>query len=830
MTPTSGIAARRARGGTIGGTAGEPGREPLREPRHDAPACVHCGLPVPPARTADGLREFCCAGCETAHAIIHDSGLDAYYAFGDRRDTPVASSGRAYEEFDHPAFATLYVRDRSDGLAEVDLYLEHVHCASCVWLVERVSLTLPGVHRAELDVGRSRVRVVWDRNVTTLSSVARVLDSLGYPPHPFRGVRAEAERRAEDRAALIRIGVAGAIAGNVMMIAFAIYAGWFGGIEPEFDRYFRWWSFALTTPAILGPGRVFFRSAWGAVRQRSLHMDVPIALALAAGFVHGAVNTMRDAGPVYFDGVVTLIFLLLVGRFFQQRAQRAAVDATELMTALAPSTARVVKDGTIREVPAAALLPGWLVDVRAGDTIPADGVVESGESLVNVSLLTGEARPVAAADGTSVFAGTVNVGAPLRVRVTGAGETSRLGAILRDLEASARRRPPIVQLADRMAGGFVAVVLLLAAATAALWWLRDPARATDNAIAMLIVTCPCALALATPLAVTSAIGQAAKRGILIRGGDALEVLAGTGTIVLDKTGTVTEGRLDVVAWTGRDAVRPLVVALERHSRHPVADALARAWDCGPLPAATDVHEVLGGGISGTVGSHRVAVGSAAYVRDHLDDPRAALPAGADGATLAFVAVDGAVAGVASLADPLRPDARAAVDALRRRGWRVELLSGDTHGAVRRAASLLDIAEPSARGGATPESKRAHVEAARERGPVLMVGDGVNDAAAMAAATVGIGVHGGAEACLATADIFTARPGLAPLVDLVTGARKTMRLIRLGIGVSLAYNVAGAALALTGVIDPLIAAVIMPASSVSVVILAWRGRTFARAAA
>jgi len=793
--------------------------------------CAHCGLPVPGDRRADAdAARFCCAGCETAYAIIHEHGLDGYYSFAERREGRVLSSGRVFEEFDHATFASLYVRTRGDGLSEVELYLENVHCASCVWLVERVPFAIPGVMSAELDVGRARARIVWDRSRTPLSQVARFLDSLGYVPHPFRGARAERERRAEDRAALVRIGVAGAISGNVMMIALAIYAGWFGGIDHAFERYFRWWSFALTTPAILWPGRVFFRSALGALRNRALHMDVPIALALGAGYLHGAINTVRDAGPIYFDGVATLIFLLLVGRFLQQRAQRAAVDAAELLSSLAPATARIVRNGTVHDVPAEAVLPGWTMDARAGDTIAADGVVTSGVSAVDLSLLTGESRPAPVEPGTKVFAGTVNVSAPLRILVTETAEASRLGQLLRQVEESARRRSPVVRLADRLAGSFIAAVLALAAVTAIVWMVRDPSRAMDNAIAMLVVTCPCALALATPLAVTGAIGRAARRGILIRGGDALETLAGRGTLILDKTGTVTEGRLEVASWSGSDATKPLILALERHSRHPIADAFARAWPVAEHLEATDVRETIGGGIAATVAARRVAIGNASFARTHLVNPDAVVARVGDPRSRLFVVVDGAFAGTATIGDPVRPEAPRAVDALRRAGWRIEILSGDEDGVVKQAAKVLGVSGADARGDRTPEAKREHVLAALARGPVVMVGDGVNDAAAMAAATVGVGVHGGAEACLATADVFLARTGLEPLVELVSGARHTMTLIRVGIGVSVAYNVIGAALAFTGVINPLIAAVMMPVSSLTVVLIAWQGRTFSRRAA
>ncbi|HVZ76774.1 MAG TPA: heavy metal translocating P-type ATPase metal-binding domain-containing protein, partial [Gemmatimonadaceae bacterium] len=290
-----------------------------------AVTCAHCGLDVP-----DGLveqeapRQFCCTGCRTAWSILHEHGLDQYYRFPERRAERVRATGRGYEEFDHPTFRDLYVEPLPNGLAQVALYLEGVHCGSCVWLVERTPLVVPGVLGAELDIRRSLARVVWDPATVPLSQVARALDSLGYPPHPFRGAARDALRRREDRLMLARLGVAGAIAGNVMLAAFALYSGWLGGMEHEYERFFRWISLALVTPALTWPGLVFLRGAWSALRTRTLNMDVPIALGLLAGYAQGAYNTIRDSGPIYFDGLATLIFALLVGRYVQQRGQRAA--------------------------------------------------------------------------------------------------------------------------------------------------------------------------------------------------------------------------------------------------------------------------------------------------------------------------------------------------------------------------------------------------------------------------------------------------------------------------------------------------------------------------
>ncbi len=788
--------------------------------------CVHCSLPVPAALVqADDTPSFCCGGCATAYAIIHDGGLDRYYDLPEKRLVAVAPSGRRFEEFDHPAFHELYVRARADGTVDTELYLDGVHCASCVWLVERVPLLVPGVIRAELEVGRALARIAWNPANTSLSAIARFLDTLGYRPHPFRAQRVEAMRRLEDRAALLRIGVAGALAGNVMMLAVALYSGWFAGMEPAFVRYFRWLSLLLTAPVLLWPGRVFFQGALASFRTRRLHMDLPIAIALGAGFIRGVANTMSDTGPIYFDGVAMLVFLLLVGRFLQQRAQRAATDATSLLHGLTPSVARLIDGDAIREVPAEALLPGVTVEVRAGETFPADGVVTDGTSQVDLSLLTGESRPVGAAPGIKAWAGTINLAAALRIEVTQAGEESRVGRLVREVAAGAGRRARIVLLADKIAGWFVAAVLLLALGTWWYWRGVSPDAALDNAIALLIVTCPCALALATPLAVTVSIGRAARQGILIRGGDALEALARPGTMYLDKTGTITEGKFRLTSWTGAESVQPLVAALERHSSHPVASGFLAAWPSVEAPLASGVRQTLGGGIEGRVAGHDVVVGSPAFVRKRAtgSPPVGAAASAAD--TPVWVGVGGTVVAAATFGDPIRPEAHGIIARLQRRGWSVRLLSGDAAGVAGAVAGEVGIASDRWQGEVSPEGKLEAVAHAAGIGPVVMVGDGVNDAAAMARATVGVAVRGGAEASLAVADVYLSRPGLDALAQLVEGAERTLGVIRRNVALSLVYNVVGAGLAMGGWINPLVAAFLMPASSITVVLASWRSRTF-----
>lgn len=791
--------------------------------------CAHCGLEASggDARTQAGVT-YCCVGCETAASIIRQSGLGGFYALPERRATRVRASGRSYAEFDHAAFVAAHVRQATDQLSEVTFYLEGVHCASCVWLVERVPMIVPGTVRAELDVTRGVARLAWDPSQVALSAVAQALDQLGYPPHPFRGLRADEVRKAEERRMLTRIGVAAAIAGNVMTIALALYGGVFSGMEREFERYFRWLSFVLVTPAILWPGRVFFTSAWQSLKNKRLHMDVPIALALAVGYVQGAVNTLRDGGPIYFDAVGTLIFLLLVGRYLQHRAQRGAADSAALLGAMAPVTARLVDGETVKEVPTEAILPGMLLEVRPGDTLAADGVVERGGSALDLALLTGESRPVSIHEGEKVFAGTVNLSAPLRVRVEEAGITSRLGRLLRDVEDGARERPPVVLLADRIAGHFIAVILVLALVTAGLWWTTDAYFAIDSAIALLVVTCPCALAIATPLAFTVAVGRAATRGILIKGAHSLETLTGRGTIFVDKTGTLTEGRMSLETYDGPGDLRAAVLALEKTSRHPVASAFAAAWCDLPALEPDGVEETLGAGLEGVVAGQRLVIGRPEWVLSRatvVSEAIRSLPPLEARLSPVLIALDGIVVARAGFGDPLRPGAERLIGELAAAGWEVRLLSGDAPSVVLAVAQTLGIPAAHAEGGASPERKRAAVAGARERGAVIMVGDGVNDAAAIAAATVGIAVRGGAEASMAAADVYLARGGVEALPELMAGARRTSNVIHRNMLVALGYNAIGVTMAMMGIIDPLFAAVLMPLGSVTVILATWRARTF-----
>ena len=784
-------------------------------------ACTHCGLPVPAGRASD----YCCDGCEVVHAVIAEHGLERYYALRDDAQ-PARTTSASYAELDDPAFQRVHVDTTSDGASHAALYLEDLRCTACVWLVEATPRCIPGVREVRVDLGRARADVWWDPGATSLARVAHHLDRIGHVVHPYRGADREAHRRREDRTLLIKLGIAGAAMGNLMLLAIALYAGLFGGMAAADTAFFRCASMVVAVPALGYAATPMFRTALGALRAGRLHLDLPLSIGILAGLGWGSANVIRGVGEIYFDSLSMLVFLLLVSRWIVLRHQRRASSAAEMLLALTPSRARrIASDGTISEVSIETIAVGDRLAVRAGETIPIDGMIAVGSSAIDAGLLTGESRPVDVRVGDRVHAGTVNVAGPLELVAIAVGEDTRVGALVAKITALATRRAPIERLVDRIAGKFVSVVTIAAAIVFAAWALVSPALGAEHAMALLIVTCPCALALATPLAVTVALGRAARGGILVKGADALERLATPGTLFVDKTGTLTEGRLAIATWLGDLDARPLAAAVEAGSAHPIARAFGDASDL----KATEVREELGHGISGVVGGRRVLVGAPAWIRPrctrHQDVDRWIAEIANRGETPIAIAVGERIVAVAGLADPLRGDAKSALERLARLGWQIALLSGDDPRVVARIGEELGLDPARCAGGISPERKLARVEAARASGPVVMVGDGVNDAAAIAAATCGIAVSGAAEVAIEAADVYLRSPSIEAIAATAEGAIATLATIKRSLRISLAYNLTAGTLAALGVIHPLLAALLMPASSLTVLASSLRSRAF-----
>jgi len=800
--------------------------------------CDHCKLIVPAGLVEPGAEfQFCCNGCKSVWNVLHGAGLDGYYSVRDAIDPDaqaVSSTQGTYEELDDPAFQATCVENLPGGYAQAELLLEGMHCAACVWLVERLPKVLDGVVESRANIRRRTTIVRYQPDRVKLSAIARGFDRLGYAAHPARGAAARAARVHEDRRFLIRVGAAGAIAGNVMLLAIALHGGALDGMSDVWKSTFRWYSMALGLLSLAWPGRVFFVGAIAALRTKVAHLDVPIALALAVGGIWGAYNTIAGRGEIYFDSLSVLVFFLLVGRWIQHRQQRNASDHVELMLTLTPTSAvRINDDGSKDRVPIEAVEVGMLVEVLAGGSLPADGRIEFGQTNLDTALITGESRPVPAKVGDEVLAGATNLRSPIHVRVSAVGDSTRVGRLMRLVASASADKAPIVQFADRIAARFVLIVIGLALITLIYWAsVEGIASGIEYATALLIVTCPCALGLATPMAMSIAMGRAAKAGILVKSAAAIESMSKPGCMILDKTGTITQGKTRVVRTIEDPELLSMAGAIEQHSNHPLARAIVEAAELErgsqPLQNATEIEQTIGEGISGVVDQQRVHIGSPAYIESqHMLDPetRAAIESViSDGLSPIVIWARSNSTdrlGVLGIGDPVRDEASDSVRWLAEAGWDLSLCSGDHPQIVEAVAKSVGISDAS--GGVAPEAKAQRVRDLQTTAhrPVVMVGDGVNDAAALASAEVGIAVQGGAEASLEAADIYLTTPGVAPLVALASLGSHTMRTIRMSLIFSIAYNALMAGLAMSGMINALIAAVIMPISSLTVVAMSTR---------
>lgn len=765
--------------------------------------------------------------------MIRGWGLEEFYELQDAPSQQAA--GGAADSFDDLDDARLLGRsaplaldtDSDRPLLRSTLAITGLHCAACVWLIERAPQRTPGWQAATINMHSRSIEVVFDPTSTRLSEIARILYRLGYEVAPLSDSQEANESLGADRRLLIDVALAAFCAANAMWIAVALYAGQFSGIAANHAQFLRFAGVALGAAAVIFPGRVFFRSAWASIATRTPHMDLPVALGLSAGLAASLYALFDPSREVYFDSIACLVFFLLTGRWLQLRQQRRAGETVTALVRMSPAIAtRVDEHGNHARVAVDELLVGELIQIQPGESIPVDGQVVEGKSTVDRSLLTGESFPVDVEPGSAVEAGTENIQASLVVRVTARGDETRLAAIKTAIVDAAETRTPIVQLANRIGAWFVVVVIILAMVTVTVWWNIDASRALGNAVALLIVACPCALALATPLAIAVGIGRLAKREVLVRSGDCLERLSRPGTIFFDKTGTLTEGQMRVACWLGSAEILNEVAAIEAEIHHPIAHAIVEyARTSGNQPTgeravATDVRQQVGRGVTGTIGGHHFEIGSLKLLESDnaaTSSEREQQIAEVVDAGLSPVVVirDGICVAVLGLMDPLRSNANELIAALRDRGWRVAILSGDHQPAVDRVAAQLGVEDQHARGELSPEDKLAAIRAASTDGPVLMVGDGVNDAAALAAADVGIAVRGGARASLAAAPVVIGHGRLQGVLELTSGAARTRRTIIRNFAISISYNIVAVVLAMSGLITPLIAALLMPLSSLTV---------------
>jgi Cu2+-exporting ATPase len=720
---------------------------------------------------------------------------------------------------------TAFVRRDADGLCYLDLMAENIHCADCIRKIEGRLLSLPGVSAARVNLSLRRIAVAWREGEVAPLALVEAVTQLGYPVAPFDPGLLDERTRAADRELLRCLGVAGFAAGNVMLLSVSVWAGNAADMDPATRDLFHWISALIALPAVAYAGRPFFRSAWAALKSRALNMDVPISLGILLASGMSLVETMHGATHAYFDAAVSLLFFLLCGRYLDRQARAKARSAAEHLLVLTAVAATVIEpDGRRRAVPVRELRPGMRVAAAAGDRIPGDGRVVAGRSELDNSLLTGETMPVAAGPGDKAYAGALNLTAPLEIEVAAAGEDTFLAGIARLMSAAEQGRARYVRLADRIARLYAPVVHLLAGATFLGWLVLSNIGlrgALMTAVAVLIITCPCALALAVPVVQVVATGLLLRRGVLVKSADALEKLASVDTVVFDKTGTLTEGRpLLVDGATIPPARLQLAAALAGASRHPLAQALAAA--AGPsVPHASDIREFPGAGLSGRVGGRWVKLGSRRFCG--LADAPAD-----DGRMEIWLTAEGEAPQRFAFADRPRADAAEVVAGLKRQGYRLALLSGDRPAVVARIAEALGIEDWQA--GCLPQDKVAVLEALAKSGAkVLMVGDGLNDAPALAAGFVSMSPASAAAVSQTAADLLFQGARLAPVALALGVSRRAARLVKQNFALAVAYNLGAVPIAIAGLATPLIAAAAMSSSSLLVTANALRLRRLARRA-
>jgi Cu2+-exporting ATPase len=789
--------------------------------------CYHCALPVPAgqrwrATVLEQTRDFCCPGCQAVAEAIVANGLAPFYQHrSDASQNPRALPAQPPDElalFDREDVQRPFVRELDDG-REITLMVEGISCAACGWLIEKHLRALPEVREARLNLSSQRLHLRWHAEALPLSQVLGGLRRIGYAAWPWQADQASERLAADNRRALRQLGVAGLLWFQAMMATMATWPEFNLDLSPQLHTILRWVAMLLTTPIVFYSCRPFFLGAARDLRRRQLGMDVSVALAIGGAYGAGLWTSRTGQGELYFDAVGMFALFLLSGRYLERRARaRTAQATTQLVNLLPASCLRLDEHGHGHRVLLGEMRPGQRVLVPAGALIGVDGHILDGQSRVDEALLSGESLPQWRGPGARVTGGTLNIDSALTVEVLAVGAHTQLSAMVRLLERAQAEKPRLARIADQAAHYFVVVSLALAVAVGLFWWHWAPTRAFWVVLAMLVATCPCALSLATPTALVAATGSLQRLGLLLSRGHVLEGLGRIDTLIVDKTGTLTEGRLRLRAvqplgGLSADACLALAAALENHSEHPIARAFGRAEQ-----AAEQVRSVPGLGLEGRVEGRLLRIGAADFVCALSATP---VPRAPDrpGQSLLLGDRKGALAWLL-LDDPVRGDADRLLQACRARGWRILLLSGDRSAHVAAVAAELGIDD--ARGGLDSKAKLAVLRGLQAEGrKVLVLGDGVNDAPVLAAADISVAMGSGTDLARVSADAVLLGSHLGALVDAFDLAARTRRVIAQNLTWAVLYNGLMLPFAALGWVTPLWAALGMSVSSLTVVLNALR---------
>ncbi len=820
----------------------------------ESTGCFHCTLPLPNddeiTSTIEGDQQhFCCIGCQAVCEAIYDAGLEGFY-----QRTPDGQS--LAPPPDLPKELLLYDLDEVQeefvsSLGDqrgIALLVEGIHCAACVWLIEHTLHNLDGVQEVKVNLSARRLHLNWDNSKVPLSMVIKRLGEIGYSAVPFDPEVAEGAIKRENRMMLYRMAFAGFTMMNLLWVSIALYSG---ADQSEYRELFHLVGFILATPTLLFSGYPFFKGAWGGLRNLRPTMDLPIAIGATITYLYSLYITFGGSvnGEVYYDTVVNFLFVILVGRYLEAISKRQAVASTQRLLDLQPRVATVLRNGEEVIVPIRAVKAGEMILVKPGERIPVDGVIVQGQSSIDEALLTGESEAVNKTVDDNVSAGTINGNGALKIEVLGVLKNTALGRIIDLVEEAQASKAPIQGMADRIVPWFVVATLSLATATFFWWWQTDFELALMAATSVLIITCPCAFGLATPMAIAVATGQGARHGILIKNGEVLERLSDINHFVFDKTGTLTEGKMSVTTiltlesrWDAGDEQQDLsgeskallrkLYALESLSEHPIAQAIVNAGKVRGFTKAAEIEQFVskpGAGLSGQLNGQRLIIGTRSWLTENGVSPQAAFENVANelesqGTGLIHCAIDQQEVALIGVEDRIRIEAPDMVAALKRDGLELTMLSGDRQKTAEiiaeRLGGLAVIAD------VLPEEKDQVIQHLQQekQNKVAMVGDGVNDAPALVRADVGIAMGSGTDVSIASADIILMSAELNKVRQASALSRRTLRTIRQNIAISITYNIIMVPLAMMTFVSPLVAAITMPISSLLVIGNAARIRT------
>ncbi|HHF3004148.1 TPA: heavy metal translocating P-type ATPase [Vibrio diabolicus] len=774
-------------------------------------SCYHCGEDVP-ANTdfkVDILgesRKMCCPGCETVAQTIVDSGLVSYYQY---RTAPAEKADLVPEQlqalihYDNEDVQSEFVRNR-ENVSEVTLSLEGVSCAACAWLIEKQVSNTAGLVSIRVNTTTNRALLAWNNTQVRLSELLSVIHKLGYKAAPFEADKQEASYHRMMKQYLYRLGIAGLATMQVMMLAVALYLEVFGDLEPEFKNYFRWVSLIFATPVLLYSALPFYLNAWRSIKGRTLGMDVPVSIALIFAYVASLIATVTEQGEVFFESISMFTFFLLVGRFLEMRARRKAAAASGNLLKLIPAIATTL-DG--EQIPVKTLKVGDRIRVLPGEHIPADGKVISGRIHIDESMLTGESVHVVKREGDAVYAGTLNGDESFELEVMSSKADSMISNIVRLQDEAQHSKPKIAEIADVVARYFVGAILIISAGTWLYWHQTKPDDAFWIMLSVLVATCPCALSLATPTALTCATSRMGNFGILLRKGHVFETLCKINHLVVDKTGTLTKGDIEicdtkVLSDLPKEDCLSLAAALEAHANHPIARSFASYANDDFV--VYEVQNVIGSGIEGIWNGKVVKIGSAAFVQGKESEESHAV----------YLSVDGEHVASFYYRDPIRKESKAFVQRFADAGIKTTLLTGDSLSNARPVANEIGIDHVVA--SAKPEDKLAYLKSLDEDSITMMVGDGINDAPTLAGAHLSVAMGGGTDVAKASADMTLLGDNLEKLLEARLLALRTRKIIRENLAWSLGYNLLILPLAVAGLVAPYIAVVGMSASSIIVV--------------